>query len=83
VTAAGAEGFDELGVAAAPADGVRHCVDWSEQRHHVAGHLGARLADRLFELGWIERQPSGRAVTITEAGGPALADRLGLDLAAL
>src|SRR5205085_182274 len=28
---------------------VRYCLDWSEQRHHLAGSLGGALADRLLE----------------------------------
>ena len=30
---------------------VRYCLDWSEQRHHLAGAVGATLARRRFELG--------------------------------
>jgi hypothetical protein len=29
---------------------IRYCVDWTEQRHHLAGSLGAALAARLFGL---------------------------------
>lgn len=80
ITGDGAVGLAELGLDAAAGDGVRHCMDWSEQRHHVAGTFGARLADRLFAFGWIERRPTGRAVTVTELGAPALAARLHVDL---
>lgn len=47
---------------------ARPCLDWSERRHHLAGSLGASLTNRLFELGWIERIPGGRAVRITALG---------------
>jgi DNA-binding transcriptional ArsR family regulator len=57
---------------------VRYCVDWSEQRHHLAGALGAALADRLFELGWIQRAPRSRAVRVTPDGAGGLRDALGL-----
>jgi DNA-binding transcriptional ArsR family regulator len=83
VTSGGAAGLTDLGIDAAAGGGIRHCIDWTEQRHHLAGDLGARLADRLFALGWIERQPTGRAVTVTELGAPALATRLGVDLTRL
>jgi hypothetical protein len=53
-------------------------VDWSEQRHHLAGALGAALADRLFELGWIQRAPRSRAVRVTPDGVDGLRDALGL-----
>jgi DNA-binding transcriptional ArsR family regulator len=62
---------------------VRYCVDWSEQRHHLAGALGARLAVRLQDMGWTERSPNNRAVRITEAGGRGLGDDLGVDVGAV
>jgi DNA-binding transcriptional ArsR family regulator len=55
---------------------ARRCLDWSERRHHLAGALGAAIAERFFELGWIERTPSSRAVRVTEAGRTGLADEL-------
>src|SRR5947199_244825 len=30
---------------------VGYCLDWSEQRHHLAGALGAAMARLLFERG--------------------------------
>jgi hypothetical protein len=46
----------------------RPCLDWSERRPHLAGRVGAALACRCFELGWIERQRDTRAVAITGVG---------------
>jgi DNA-binding transcriptional ArsR family regulator len=60
---------------------ARPCLDWSERRHHLAGALGAALAQRLFELGWVERFGSGRAVAVTETGRSELRRRLGVELA--
>jgi DNA-binding transcriptional ArsR family regulator len=57
------------------------CLDWTERRSHLAGALGADLCDRLFELGWIERRGSGRAVAATAAGSAGLRELLKLDLA--
>jgi len=51
---------------------VRMCLDWSERRPHVAGALGAALATRLLELGWLERMHATRAVRVTNAGRRAL-----------
>jgi hypothetical protein len=52
---------------------LRACVDWSEQRHHLAGALGAALCATAFERGWVRRRVSvGRAVELTDAGGGAL-----------
>ncbi|MGH2636369.1 MAG: transcriptional regulator, partial [Actinomycetota bacterium] len=57
------------------------CQDWTERRSHLAGALGAELCDRLFELGWVERRGSGRAVALTDAGTNGLRGLLELDVA--
>ena len=46
---------------------VRGCLDWSERELHVAGGLGAALAARFFELGWIRRRPGNRSVEVVDA----------------
>jgi DNA-binding transcriptional ArsR family regulator len=70
----------ELGVELAPRRRpVRYCVDWTEQRHHLAGAVGHGLLERFVALDWIRRAPGDRAVTVTPAGAAGLADRLGLD----
>jgi DNA-binding transcriptional ArsR family regulator len=52
---------------------LRFCVDWSEQQHHLAGRLGAAVADAWFERGWLVRPfPGQRAVRLTDAGAAAL-----------
>ena len=62
---------------------VRYCVDWSEQRHHLAGALGARILNRFEDLRWIERRTATRAVTVTDAGATGLDRTLGLNVARL
>jgi DNA-binding transcriptional ArsR family regulator len=59
---------------------ARACLDWSERRPHLAGALGAALASRLFELGWIERVDRTRAVAVTPAGRRGLRRALDLEL---
>jgi DNA-binding transcriptional ArsR family regulator len=61
---------------------VRYCVDWTEQRHHLAGALGAAIAGRLFELGWVQRRSPVRAVTLTARGAEELSRHLGMRVAA-
>jgi DNA-binding transcriptional ArsR family regulator len=56
---------------------VRYCLDWSEQRHHLAGPLGTALTDRLFAMGWIRRTGRRRVVVLTDAGRTGLG-RLGV-----
>jgi DNA-binding transcriptional ArsR family regulator len=57
---------------------LRYCVDWTEQRHHLSGALGAALLDRLLELRWVERAPQHRALAVTAAGARGLARALEL-----
>jgi DNA-binding transcriptional ArsR family regulator len=79
----GDEWFSGLGVdlekvRAARRPPARLCLDWSERRYHLAGGLGAALARRLFELGWIERAGPTRAVRVTPKGRAALQRELGV-----
>jgi DNA-binding transcriptional ArsR family regulator len=62
---------------------IRHCLDWSERRHHLAGVLGARLLSRADEMGWIARQPGSRAVVLTRAGVRQLLTEFGVEEAGL
>jgi DNA-binding transcriptional ArsR family regulator len=73
VTPSGMEFLAKLGVALAPARAKRRvfcrpCLDWTERRWHIGGAVGAALAQRCFELKWIERVRESRALTITPAG---------------
>lgn len=68
VTGCGQEVFDRLGVDIRPGAAVRCCVDWTEQRPHVAGPLGRGLLTRFAELGWLRERSRGRALHLTEAG---------------
>lgn len=58
----------------------RPCLDWSERRPHLAGRVGAALASRCFELGWIARKRDTRAVAITDEGVRGFADTFGVIL---
>jgi DNA-binding transcriptional ArsR family regulator len=85
VTKRGARRFAELGIeverlSARRRPLTRSCLDWTERRHHLAGALGATLTTRFFELGWIERLPSSRAVRVTTQGRRELPARLRLEL---
>jgi DNA-binding transcriptional ArsR family regulator len=68
VTEHGASALAELGLDATPGEGVRCCLDWTEQRDHIAGPLGRALMNRLLELGWLTRDANTRAVRLTDAG---------------
>jgi len=71
-------GIDLDGAAASRRSFARTCLDWSERRPHVAGSLGAALADVFFARKWIRRLPGGRAVAVTPGGRAWLARELGL-----
>jgi len=57
---------------------TRYCLDWSEQRPHLAGALGANLLRRFIELGWVIRAER-RVVRVTDAGRKGLVHKLGVD----
>src|SRR6516225_4372127 len=50
------------------------CLDWSERRYHIRGLVGARILDRLLELGWLKRAPGSRALRLTSSGGTGLSE---------
>jgi DNA-binding transcriptional ArsR family regulator len=75
-------GIDLAKLHSRPRPLIRYCVDWSEQRHHLAGSLGAALAERMFERRWVTRARRGRAVHVTEAGADGLRERFGFEFAA-
>jgi len=73
-------GVDLQGVKPNPRGPFRPCLDWTERRRHLAGPFAARLAARLFELGWIARGAEGRSVVLTAAGRAGLSETFGLEL---
>jgi len=58
----------------------RPCLDWSERRPHLAGALGAALANRCFDLGWIARMHDSRALKISAKGERGFAEVFGITL---
>jgi DNA-binding transcriptional ArsR family regulator len=60
---------------------LRHCVDWTEQRHHLSGALGAALATTMTTSGWVVPGPVRRSLRVTRSGADALAEHFGIDAA--
>jgi DNA-binding transcriptional ArsR family regulator len=58
----------------------RPCLDWTERCPHLGGTVGAALAQRFFNLRWVERMRGTRALVITPVGRRGLADTFGLSL---
>ncbi len=59
---------------------ARRCPDWSEQRPHLGGALGASLFARLCEFGWLRPEKGTRAVSVTRQGRTALRDHFQIEL---
>lgn len=58
----------------------RPCLDWTERRPHIGGAMGAALANRFFELGWVERMRDKRGLKITSAGERGLLEIFALSI---
>lgn len=83
LTPSGSAFFADLGVVLAPRRLViRYCIDWSEQRHHLAGAAGRSLLTRFVELDWVRRSPANRAVEITDTGHRHIQDAFNISLRA-
>jgi len=61
-------GLDPDAAARSRRAALRPCLDWSERRPHLAGHLAAALACCCFEMDWVRRRKDSRAVILTEEG---------------
>ena len=60
-------GVDVEGATAARRRFAYPCLDWTERRHHLAGALGAAVAQRCLDRGWVRRM-STRALRMTDDG---------------
>jgi DNA-binding transcriptional ArsR family regulator len=69
-------GIDVAAVARSKRSFARICIDWTEQRPHLAGALGAAITETFFDRAWLRRLPNSRAVTLTRAGEAFLAREL-------
>ena len=83
LTTAGAEWLERFGVQRDAWPRSRRklapsCLDWSEREPHVAGLIGAALAERCLALNWIERPPGVRAVLVTPGGKAGFLNTFGL-----
>jgi len=56
------------------------CLDWSERRYHLKGLVGARILDRLLELGWLKRVSNSRALQLTSCGRAGLSEMFQIEI---
>jgi DNA-binding transcriptional ArsR family regulator len=80
VTEQGAGTLSRLGIGGEQGEVARGCLDWSEQRHHIAGPLGRRLMAHFLELDWVRLDRRSRAVRVTDAGRSGLHEGLGVEV---
>jgi DNA-binding transcriptional ArsR family regulator len=60
---------------------VRACIDWTSRRPHLAGAVGAAIADHALSRKWVVRRTHGqRALRVTAEGRDAFSRLLGRDL---
>jgi DNA-binding transcriptional ArsR family regulator len=84
VTGAGALFLADFGAAlAAPPRSrriyCRPCLDWSERRYHLAGHVGAEICRCCLQRGWFARERDSRALRLTPSGAAGLSSSFGVD----
>src|ERR1700749_4987809 len=56
------------------------CLDWSERLYHLKGLVGARILDRLLELGWLKCVSGSRALELTSSGNAGLSETFQIEI---
>jgi DNA-binding transcriptional ArsR family regulator len=74
----GSLGIDVVGSRRRRRAFCRPCLDWSERRYHLAGAIGAAIAERCFDMHWVKRIEDSRALQITPAGEKGLLATFGI-----
>jgi hypothetical protein len=86
LTNSGRRFLTDFGSSLRPASGSRRifcrpCLDWSERRYHIAGHVGAEICRCCLERGWLVRGQGSRAMQLTPAGRRGLREIFGVEVA--
>ncbi|WP_186382697.1 ArsR/SmtB family transcription factor [Amycolatopsis rhizosphaerae] len=71
---------DKVGVPTKAHTAVRCCVDWTEHRHHAAGHLGRDLLAAFENRDWVRPAKQPRALILTTSGQQFLEETFQIDL---
>jgi hypothetical protein len=78
--------LEDLGIDLAALERLRRplsrcCMDWTEQRPHVAGSLGAALLQAYKDNRWLVAVKDSRKLVVTPRGRQMFVERFGLDAA--
>lgn len=57
---------------------IKLCLDWTERRNHLGGHLGALLAELMLERGYVVPGSKRRLLLVTPAGARFFLVELGM-----
>lgn len=73
LTEKGYADFTKIGMDLSPLSGrkrviCRECLDWSERRMHLSGHMGALFLSFILAQDWGRRHQGSRALQITPKG---------------
>jgi DNA-binding transcriptional ArsR family regulator len=60
---------------------TRPCLDWSERRPHLAGAVGAAIAEHALAERWVARVAGTRALRVTAEGRRGFLQQFALNLA--
>ncbi len=59
---------------------TRPCLDWTERRPHLAGSVGAAIAEHATAQRWVARVPGTRALRVTPEGRRGFLEQFALNL---
>ena len=59
---------------------ARKCLDWSERKPHLAGHLGALFLHKMIEKNWVRKVKGSREIVLTTEGKKQIFNLLDLNI---
>jgi DNA-binding transcriptional ArsR family regulator len=57
---------------------VRHCVDWTSDKHHLAGRVGAAVLSAFLARDWVTQERDSRILVVGHEGKRNIAHWLGM-----
>ncbi len=86
LTPAGERRLESLGIEVEPLRlqrraFARPCLDWTERRPHLAGAVGAAIAEHALARRWVTFVPGTRALRVTDDGRRGFLEQFALNVA--